>query len=611
MIMRKTENQIENSSLLRLLRRERHTVSLASAVLLIAAPGFLLAGCHRDSANSSASSPSAAASGSAASSEETAHLISFTGQTGVELDASSARLAGITTVPVKARSLHQTVQPSGQVTATDSDTALVTARLPGRIVQALVSVGTPVHAGQLIATVDSTDLTQAEATYQAALSHLRLTASQLEQQRKLAGYGALSEQPVEDARRAYSAANAAVAGDTAQLTLDEITLKNTRQLVAMGEITHKPVEDAQNAYAQAQSALTQAKVTLHSTKSNLDRANALFQGGVYSKQQVEDAQTAYDNAVAAVDQGAVQEKLAADELRRQQQIYKQNLNGASSLQQAQSKLQQDQHTYENDLTTASVARKELARALAVHRSGIPISQALQQAEDAYQEAKVALQGAGNTLRLYGVSPGQALSELSNGHITIPVLAPMTGLVVSRNMVVGQLTDTSTPLVKIVNLDRVNVDAQVFEDELPDVAVGDPIQIRVAAFPNRVFTGRVTYVGNEVSPDTRTITVRTVIANPGWLLRPGMFATMLVGSRTASTNVAVPSAAILQDGSEQVVYVEAAPNQYLRRVVRTGPAVGDEVPILSGLAPGERVVTSGNELLQNEFSKLVNEKGTAA
>ena len=581
--------------------------SAASFAVLFAVP-VLLTGCR--GAGGSVEPASGSAGSTAEPPAETARLINVQGQTGIELDASGIALAGISTTVVTARSLQQTVQPSGQVVATDADTAQVTARLPGRIVEALVSVGAPVRAGQLIATVDSTDLTQAEATYQSALSHLNLTASQLEQQKKLAGYGALSQQPVEDARRAFSAAEAAVAGDIAQLSLDRTTLANTRQLVSMGEITRKPVEDAQNVYAQAQSALTQAQVTLHSAKANLDRATTLFNGGVYSKQQLEDAETAYNNALASVEQSSTQEKLAGQELQRQQRIYHQNLNGASSIQQAQSKLQQDEHTYENDLVTVSVTRKELARAAAVLRSGIPVSQALQQAQDAYDEARVALQGAANTIRLYGVSPGQALAQLANGHIVIPVVAPISGLVVGRNMVVGQLTDTSTPLVKIVNLDRVYVDAQVFEDQLADVAVGDPVQVRVAALPGKVFTGRVKYIGSEVSADTRTVTVRTVIPNPGWLLRPGMFATMLVGSRTSTNSLAVPAESVLQEGSRQIVFVQTGPRQFMKRVVTTGPVVGAEAPVLTGLYPGDRVVTTGNVLLQNEQQKLENEKGTA-
>lgn len=543
------------------------------------------------------------------------HLISYKGQSGLAMDAESVQLAGVTTSAALVQDLHATLQPTGQVAATDSDAIQVTSRLPGKIVATLVSVGTLVHKGQLIARVDSVDLTQAEAAYQTALAHERLTANQLAQQRKLAHFGSLSEQPVEDARKAYAAAHAAVAGDVAQLVLDRTTLANTRQLIGMGEITRKPVNDAQNAYAQAHAALVQAQVNLHSAKANFDRAQILFNSGIYSKQQLEDAETAYNNAVAAVDQGSTQESLAAEELARQKNIYKQNLNGAASLVQAQSKLQQDQHTYQNDLTAQSLARTQLTRAEVVHRSGIPISQALQQAQDACEEAKVVVSGAETTLRLYGIQPGESVAQLRNGHVIVPVVSPISGIIAARSMAVGQMTDTSTPLVKVENLDRVYVDAQVYETDIAGVAVGNPVRLRVAAFPDRLFTGRVQYVGDEVSPDTRTMTVRTIIRNPGapraWALRPGMFATILIGSRTGRHLLAVPADAILQHGAGQVVYVQVASGQYVQRAVKVGTAVNGRVPVYHGLGPGDQVVVSGNVLLEREQEKLESEKRASA
>jgi RND family efflux transporter MFP subunit len=567
-------------------------VLLAASVL---AP-LALTGCREQAAPAAAPTAAKAAS----------HLISYEGQSGLEMGQDSAQLAGVTTSVAEVTDLHATVQPAGQIAATDSDAVQVTSRLPGKIVDALVAVGTLVRKGQLIARVDSVDLTQAEATYQTALSRERLTYNQLRQQKSLAHFGSLSEQPVEDARKAYAAAQAAVAGDVAQLALDRTTLANTRQLIQMGEITHKPVEDAQNAYAQAHSARVQSQVTLQSTKTNLDRAKILFNGGIYSKQQLEDAETAYNNATAALEQNTTQEKLASDELERQKNIYRQNLNGAASLQTAQSKLQQDEHTYQNDQTAERLAHTQLVRAQVVHRSGIPISQALQQAEDAYEEAKVALSGAQNTLRLYGVQPGESVTQMANGHVVIPVIAPISGVVASRNMAVGQMTDTSTPLVKVVNLDRVYVDAQVYETEIAQVAVGNPVRLHVAAFPNRVFTGRVQYVGSEVNPDTRTITVRTIIRNPGWMLRPGMFATILIGSQGGRHLLAVPADAILQEGAHQIAYVQVAPQRYVKRTVKVGTAVNGRLPVYHGLEPGDQVVVSGNVLLEREQEKLEEE-----
>jgi cobalt-zinc-cadmium efflux system membrane fusion protein len=558
-----------------------------------------LAGC-RDQAQPVAAKP-----------EIETRLISLDGQAGLEVGAESAGLAGVTTAPAQVRDLHATVQPTGQVAATDSDAVQVTARLPGKVVDALVTVGMLVRQGQLIARVDSVDLTQAEATYQTALAHARLSYNQLQQQRKLARFGVLSEQPIEDAKRAYAAAQAAVAGDLAELALDRTTLANTQQLIQMGEITRKPVEDAQNAYAQAHAARVQSQVTQQSTKANLDRAKILFNGGIYSRQQLEDAETAFNNALASVEQNTTQEQLASEELARQKNIYKQNLNGAASLQQAQSKLQQDQHTYGNDLTAERLAHTQLVRAETVHKSGIPINQALQQAQDAYDEAKVAVSGAEDTLRLYGVRPGEGAVQLQNGHVIIPVVSPISGIVVARNMVVGQMTDTSTPLARVVNLRRVYVDAQVYETDIAGIAVGNPIRLRVAAYPDRLFTGRVQFVGDEVNPDTRTLTVRTIIPNPGGLLRPGMFATILIGSGTGHHTLAIPADAVLQSGANQIVYVQATPRQFVRRKVKVGPAVNGQAPVRSGLSPGELVVVSGNVLLQREQDKLESEKRAAA
>ena len=540
-------------------------------------------------------------------SESGAHLITAGGSSGVALDEAGRRLAGITTETAGMADLSPSLQPTGEVAPTDSGTVQVTARLPGRITAALVSVGAHVRQGEVIATVDSIDLTQAEATYRTAVAHARLASNQLLQQRRLANFGTISEQPIEDARKALSAAEAAVSSDEAQIQLDKLTLENTKQLVTMGEITRKPVEDAQNAYAQAQAALSQAKVNLHSTKANLDRATILYNGGVFSKQQFEDAETANNNAITSADQATTQENLAGEELKRQQTIFKQNLNGASALQQAQSKFQQDQHTYNNDLIAAQLTRKQSARARVVYRSGIPVSQALQQAQDNYDEAQVTVQGASSALRLYGVSPSASVAQLANGHVVVPIVSPIDGIVTARNMVVGQITDIATPLIKVVNLDRVYVDAQVYERDIAGIRLGDPIKLQVTAFPNRTFSGVVSYVANEVNPDTRTLTVRTEVRNPGWLLRPSMFATVLIGSRHGSRALAVPADAALQEGTHQIVYVETAPGQYIQRKVMVGTTVNGRTPVTSGLTAGDKVVVIGSVLLQQEQSKLESEQ----
>ncbi|MDE2125523.1 MAG: efflux RND transporter periplasmic adaptor subunit [Armatimonadetes bacterium] len=572
--------------------------AFAVLVTLLAAPA--LSGCHRNAA------PPASGNG-----DSGATLVAFKTGTALKLDANAMHLAGISTAVAGLNPLAATIRPTGQITATDTGSVQVLSRLPGRINAVLVKKGDHVRVGQVLCTVDSVDLANAEAAYQQALSHEHLTADQLQQQRKLAAYGMLSEQSVEDAQRAQAAAQAAVKGDQAQLALDGLTLNNTQKLVSLGEITQKPLEDAQNAYAQAHAALQQALVALNSAHQNLDRTKTLYRAGVFSLQNLEDAQTAYNTALSARNQDQVQDTLANQELARQKSIQRANLNGTASLQAAESKLQQDRHQYQSDLITLGATRKELARAQLVHKSGIPVSQALQTAEDSDAEAQLAVQGAAQTLRLYGIQPGQAMMQLAAGHVVVPVVSPMEGILTEPNMVVGQLTDTSTPLARVVNLARVYVNAQVYEHDLPSIATGDPITATVTALPNSTFTGVVKYVGNSVDPNTRTAGVVTEISNPDWLLRPGMFATVSIHPRSASRRLAIPADAVLLEGEQTVVFVEVAADTFVKRAVRVGASVSGDVPVYSGISPGDRVVTSGNVLLENEQQELATEKGSAA
>lgn len=563
------------------------------SLLAVFALLLVLGGCHSQSDQPAKKEASGA------------KLASIGGAEGIQVDPESIKLAGIIIESAGNDKLTSTMSPSGEVQPTDSGAIQVTSRLPGKVAEAFVSAGDRVHKGQLLAYVDSVDLATAEATYQTASAHANLARNQLEQQKKLVGYGSVSEQPVEDAQKASAAADAAVSSDESQIKVDKLALTSTQKLLDMGEITRKPVEDAQNAFAQAQSSATQAHVSLNSAKKNLERTKMLFHGGIYSRQQMEDAEAAYNSAVSSNQQALTAERLAREELKRQQTIYKQNLNGAASLQGAQTKLQQDEHTYQNDLIAQELAHKQLQRALAVRKSGIPVSAALQQAQDAYDEAMIAVQSAANTLKIYGVTPG--VNRSSGGRIVIPITAPIDGIVSARNMAVGQNIDTTVVLLRVENLDQVTVDAQVYEKELEGVAVGDSVKVRVSALPNKTFTGKVKWVSSEISADTRTATVRTDLDNPGWTLRPGMFASLVIGSKAAVKTISVPSDAVMQEGDKQVVYVQVGPGQFVKRSVKVGDPIGSRVPVISGLSPGDQVVVSGNVFIEKEQQKLENEK----
>jgi RND family efflux transporter MFP subunit len=178
------------------------------------------------------------------------------------------------------------------------------------------------------------------------------------------------------------------------------------------------------------------------------------------------------------------------------------------------------------------------------------------------------------------------------------------------MVVGQNTDTSTPLARIVNLDSVYVDAQVYEKDVQEVASGDIVRVQVPAFPNRVFTGKVQYVAREVSTDTRTMLVRTVLKNPDWVLQPGMYASVVIGGIRQAHAITVPSDAIMQEGDKQVVYVSIAPGQFVKREVKVGSSAGGKTPVNSGLNPGDQVVIGGNVFIEKAQEQLESGKSGA-
>jgi len=150
---------------------------------------------------------------------------------------------------------------------------------------------------------------------------------------------------------------------------------------------------------------------------------------------------------------------------------------------------------------------------------------------------------------------------------------------------------------------------VYESDFAKVHVGTQAVITTAAYPGRTFTGRVSYVDPRVDPQTRTAQVRIELANPGEILKIGMFVDVSFGAAApAGTNgqpaVVVPRVAVQSIGTKQVVFVATdRPGVFVQREVSVGPDTNGLVIIYSGVDPGERVVTEGSFLLRAESLKL--------
>ena len=219
------------------------------------------------------------------------------------------------------------------------------------------------------------------------------------------------------------------------------------------------------------------------------------------------------------------------------------------------------------------------------------------AENSINGTKAALIAARRHLQILGLS-NSTIDTLPNKPDLAAVFSlnsPIAGTVIERNATIGASVGTDASLFKIIDLSRVWIDANVFEKDLARVRLGQEVKIRVTALPGATYSGRVTLINSIVDPETRTIKVRTEVANPDNRLKPDMFANVEIVTDLNRAAISIPQTAVLNDGGKTIVFV-AADNSYQKREVHTGIREGDRVEIVEGLRAGEKVVVKGNYLL---------------
>ena len=177
-------------------------------------------------------------------------------------------------------------------------------------------------------------------------------------------------------------------------------------------------------------------------------------------------------------------------------------------------------------------------------------------------------------------------------------APAAGFVMERNAFPKQRVTSETVLYTIADLSTVWVVADVFEYEAASVRLNQPATLTLSYAPGRTFRGRVGYILPQVDPVTRTLKVRLQFDNPGFALKPDMYGEVQFQTGGARRLV-VPQSAVLNSGDRQMVFLDRGNGNFEPRAVKIGVQSGDRIEILSGLSAGERIVTSGNFLIDSE------------
>ena len=210
--------------------------------------------------------------------------------------------------------------------------------------------------------------------------------------------------------------------------------------------------------------------------------------------------------------------------------------------------------------------------------------------------------AATKLKFFDVPDAEIASLAQSGvaRKTLPVAAPINGFVIEKNVVQGQMVDAGMRLYRIADLAVVWVLAEIYEQDLPFVQLGQEAVVKAASLPDREFRGRVTYIYPTVDEKTRTARVRLEFENPGYFLKPGMFVSAEIQAELPGSAVLVPDAAVLRSGARNTVFVALSDGRFEPRDVALGvEAEGSLIQVLSGLQAGDRIVISGQFLLDSE------------
>ena len=251
-------------------------------------------------------------------------------------------------------------------------------------------------------------------------------------------------------------------------------------------------------------------------------------------------------------------------------------------------------------SAASQAERAVDRARQLIQADVIGSAELQRREAELALARAEQRAVQDQLRLLGL-PAEALGRLQTQGVLHPhasVVSTLSGVVIERKVSNGQVAQPGDPLFTVADLSKVWVVGDAPEQTARSVQVGQRVDIEVPALGGRQLSGKIVYVGDTVSPDTRTVPLRTQVDNPGRELKPQMLANMRIRGEVRRALV-VPQEAVIREGERDHVYVQVADHTYRYTPVELGPAQQQLRPVLQGLSAGQSVVVRGAFHLHNE------------
>jgi cobalt-zinc-cadmium efflux system membrane fusion protein len=244
-------------------------------------------------------------------------------------------------------------------------------------------------------------------------------------------------------------------------------------------------------------------------------------------------------------------------------------------------------------------RRNMARAKTLFEADVISAAEFQRRESEFEIASAETRAAQDQLRVLGVSPKSIENLANTGTIdsVASVMATINGVVVERKVAAGQVVQASDVLFAVADLSRVWAVAQVPEQQVGQVKVGQSVSIEVPALGHEKLEGKLIYVGQTVNPESRTVLVRTALDNKSGRLKPSMLASMLIES-TPVKRLVVPITAVVRQDDTDHVFVEEADKRYRLTPVTLAAEHSGQRVVLDGLKPGMRIVSEGAFHLNN-------------
>jgi membrane fusion protein, heavy metal efflux system len=282
-----------------------------------------------------------------------------------------------------------------------------------------------------------------------------------------------------------------------------------------------------------------------------------------------------------------------DEVKKGQALY---TIDSPDLVQAESTLIGAAATYE-------LTSKELTRATDLYGTNGVSEREKEQATSDEQTAEGSLKAARDAVRVFGKTEPEIDQIVATRKIdhSLVVPSPVTGRITSRNAQPGLLVQPGNPPApySAADLSTKWMVANVTESDSPLIHVGQPVEAKVMAFPDRMFGGKISAVGAAVDPNTRRVMIRCDISDPDNELRPGMLANFTIRIRDSVESVAIPMNGVVRNGDgTMAAWVTTDRHHFVQRIVKLGLQKDDKYQVLEGLQTGELAVTDGAVFISN-------------